>query len=127
MATKIQLRRDTAANWQGTNPVLAQGEPGVELDTKKMKVGDGSTSWNSLAYVSTETGQNATKNMFVKLNAENNDNWYNWAGVISVSEDGLNWTPGIYNMENTYGDGFDIRGHAVGGGRVVYWGREDST
>ena len=126
MATKIQLRRDTAANWQGTNPVLAQGEPGVELDTKKMKVGDGSTAWNSLAYVSTETGQNATKNMFVKLNAENNNNWYNWAGVVSVSEDGLNWTPGIYNMENTYADGFDIRGHAVGGGRVVYWGREDS-
>jgi hypothetical protein len=126
MATKIQLRRDTAANWQNTNPVLAQGEPGVELDTKKMKVGDGSTAWNSLAYVSTETGQNATKNMFVKLNAENNNNWYNWAGVVSVSEDGLNWTPGIYNMENTYGDGFDIRGHAVGGGRVVYWGREDS-
>ena len=127
MATKIQLRRDTAANWQGTNPVLAQGEPGVELDTKKMKVGDGSTAWNSLAYVSTESGQNATKNMFVKLNAENNDNWYNWSGVVSVSEDGLNWTPGIYNMENTSGDGFDIRGHAVGGGRVVYWGREDSS
>jgi len=126
MATKIQLRRDTAANWQGTNPVLAQGEPGVELDTKKMKVGDGSTAWNSLAYVSTDAGQNTTKNMFVKLNAENNDNWYNWAGVVSVSEDGLNWTPGIYNMENTYSDGFDIRGHAVGGGRVVYWGSEDS-
>jgi hypothetical protein len=126
MATKIQLRRDTAANWQNTNPVLAQGEPGVELDTKKMKVGDGSTAWNSLAYVSTEAGQNATQNMFVKLNALNTDNWYNWAGAVSVSTDGLNWTPAIYNQETTYSNGFNSLGLAVGGGRVVYFGYEDS-
>ena len=126
MATKIQLRRDLSANWVGTNPILAQGEPGVELDTKKMKVGDGVTAWNSLEYVATDAGENTQQNMFVKMNGLDNSNWYNWAGVVSVSTDGLNWTPGTFNMENTYGNGFDVRGFAVGGGRIVYHGREDS-
>lgn len=50
MAVRFQLRRDTAANWTSINPVLALGEPGVETNTLKVKVGDGATSWNSLAY-----------------------------------------------------------------------------
>ena len=50
MAVKIQLRRDTASNWTAANTVLALGEPGVETDTLKLKVGDGITAWTSLAY-----------------------------------------------------------------------------
>jgi hypothetical protein len=50
MADIIQLRRDTAANWTTANTVLANGEPGVELDTQKMKIGDGTTAWTSLGY-----------------------------------------------------------------------------
>jgi hypothetical protein len=45
------LRNDTAANWTTENPVLLQGEVGVETDTRRMKVGDGTTAWNSLLYV----------------------------------------------------------------------------
>ena len=40
MAVRFQLRRDTAANWASANSVLALGEPGVETDTLKVKVGD---------------------------------------------------------------------------------------
>jgi hypothetical protein len=47
---KIQLRGDTAANWASVNPVLLNNELGLETDTKKLKVGNGSTAWNSLAY-----------------------------------------------------------------------------
>ena len=50
MADKIQLRRDTAANWTSANTILAQGEVGFELDTYKFKIGDGTTAWTSLAY-----------------------------------------------------------------------------
>lgn len=50
MARRIQLRRDTAAAWASTNPVLAQGEIGVNLTNNKIKLGDGTTAWNSLAY-----------------------------------------------------------------------------
>ena len=47
---KFQLRGDTAANWASVNPVLLNNELGLETDTKKLKVGNGSTAWNSLAY-----------------------------------------------------------------------------
>ena len=49
----IQFRRDTAANWTSVNPVLAAGELGFETNTKKFKIGDGTTAWNSLAYITT--------------------------------------------------------------------------
>lgn len=52
MAVTIQLRRDTAANWTSANPVLAQGEFGLETDTARYKIGNGSTAWTSLAYSS---------------------------------------------------------------------------
>jgi hypothetical protein len=52
MANRIQLRRDTAANWTRENPILSQGEPGFDLTENKMKVGDGITAWTDLAYAS---------------------------------------------------------------------------
>jgi hypothetical protein len=50
--TVIKIRRDTAANWTSTNPTLASGELGFETNTNKLKVGNGSTAWTSLAYAS---------------------------------------------------------------------------
>jgi hypothetical protein len=50
MAVIIQLRRDTAANWTTVNPVLHDGELGIERDTGKAKLGDGSSAWSSLSY-----------------------------------------------------------------------------
>lgn len=47
---RIQLRRDTAADWTSANPVLAEGEMGIETDTDLFKIGDGSTAWTSLGY-----------------------------------------------------------------------------
>ena len=46
----IKLRRGTAAQWTSTNPVLAEGEFGAETDTRKFKIGNGVTAWNSLQY-----------------------------------------------------------------------------
>jgi hypothetical protein len=50
MSTKIQIRRGLAATWASSNPILSSGELGFETDTSKLKVGDGSTAWNSLSY-----------------------------------------------------------------------------
>jgi len=50
MATKIQVRRDTAANWTSADTVLSEGEIGYETDTGYMKIGDGSTAWTALSY-----------------------------------------------------------------------------
>ena len=49
--TKIQLRNDLAATWNSKNPVLLKGEMGVETDTRKIKIGDGTTAWKALSYV----------------------------------------------------------------------------
>jgi hypothetical protein len=53
----IQVRRDTAANWSSVNPVMASGELGFETDTGVLKIGDGSTAWNSLTYAFGELGE----------------------------------------------------------------------
>ena len=50
MATKLQIRRDTASNWTSANPTLSAGELGFETDTLKLKIGTGSTAWSSLSY-----------------------------------------------------------------------------
>ncbi len=46
----IKLRRGTAAQWTAQNPVLAEGEIGLETDTRKFKAGDGTTAWTGLLY-----------------------------------------------------------------------------
>ena len=48
----VIIRHGSAALWKSTNPLLASGEPGVETDTQKLKVGDGKRKWNLLPYVS---------------------------------------------------------------------------
>jgi hypothetical protein len=55
MAVQIQLRNDTAANWTSANPTLAAGEVGLETNTGKLKIGNGTTAWNSLAYFEPST------------------------------------------------------------------------
>lgn len=52
MTVRIQLRRDLQSNWIAINPVLAIGEPGVEYDTGRIKIGDGVTVWSNLKYAS---------------------------------------------------------------------------
>ena len=49
----IQLRRDKATSWTSTNPTLAEGEFGMETDTGKIKIGDGTNNWTSLNYLAT--------------------------------------------------------------------------
>ena len=54
MATRMQQRRGTAAQWVSTNsgngPILAAGEIGYESDTNKFKIGDGTNHWINLDY-----------------------------------------------------------------------------
>lgn len=54
MATTIDYRfvvkRDLAANFTAANTLLLQGEFALETDTNMLKMGDGSTPWNTLAY-----------------------------------------------------------------------------
>lgn len=58
MLTTMQQRREFAANWASDNPILAQGEIGIDLTalaagTPFVKVGDGAKAWASLPFSST--------------------------------------------------------------------------
>lgn len=54
--SKIQLRRGTASQWTAVNPVLANGEAGYETDTRKIKIGNGASTWNQLQYIASSAG-----------------------------------------------------------------------
>ena len=48
MAVQIQMRRGTLSQWATANPTLADGEWGLETDTNKFKIGNGTDAWNSI-------------------------------------------------------------------------------
>ena len=50
MADLWQFRRDSSANWTASNPILADGEMGLEVDTRQYKIGTGVTAWTALPY-----------------------------------------------------------------------------
>lgn len=56
MSAQIQFKR--GSTWKTKNPVLKAGEPGVDMstDTPRLKIGDGSTAWNSLKYIGENGG-----------------------------------------------------------------------
>lgn len=58
LTAKIQLRRDTSANWTSNNPILASGEIAFTSDVfytgtdqQRFKIGDGVQTWTQLDYV----------------------------------------------------------------------------
>jgi len=63
MANRIQLRRDTTSNWNNVNPVLADGEPGYDIVTNELRIGDGSTSWSGLSGNTISGGGASTGNI----------------------------------------------------------------
>ena len=86
----IKLRRDTGANWASVNPVLANGEPGYNTTTNQIKMGDGTTAWSSLPYLSAESGNiilNGTSNVAIPATNGNITMGVNGnANVVVVSE-----------------------------------------
>lgn len=60
LISRIQLRRDTTANWKTNNTTLSKGEIALSYDedangvalpsSYRVKIGDGTTKWNSLDY-----------------------------------------------------------------------------
>lgn len=49
--SNLQIRGGTTTEWSNANPTLLAREPGVDTTLNKLKIGDGSTAWNSLPYL----------------------------------------------------------------------------
>ena len=75
--TTYRPRRDTKANWAAANPILKLGEVGLEFEKTigvgqaKMKVGTGTTPWNSLDYSMDDDVTNKVINSFETISDEN--------------------------------------------------------
>lgn len=104
MTTRIKLRRDTATNWTNVNPVLALAEPGVETDTNKMKIGDGTKTWTELQYIDgadvtrTKVGFITSVGYIPELgNGEGDDFWFE--SVAVDSDQNSYYVGGNYNND----------------------------
>jgi len=84
MANKIQLRRDTAANWSRINPILADGELGLDITNNKIKAGDGTTTWASLDYLASEDSANLVAGQY----------------AVTLGTDGVLTVPGTVSSSN---------------------------
>ena len=84
LKANLRLRRAQSSRWREINPVLQSGEPGVELDTYKLKIGNGVTAWNDLPYATNGADSSQSGGILV---------------VDSLPEEGNNLL--LYKVENT--------------------------
>lgn len=111
MATKIQTRHDTAENWESVNPVLLDGERGLEYTFEgqtrsvKEKIGDGTTAWKDLPYYSTGSSGESSGGGVIGFPAPN-------VKIFTYSEptgDGVGYTDNVISYENVYNRTGEIR------------------
>ena len=116
MATKIQLRHDTSAAWGLADPILAEGEMGIETDTQRSKLGNGEDNWSALPYMA---DTNFAGNYVAKLG---DDTAQVITGTGGLKTDGLLETAGAIKVSGGPGatdlDGCGITSAGAGGLRV---------
>lgn len=94
MAFRIQIRRDTAANWAINNPVLLQAEMGYVIDTNEAKFGNGVDPWNDLEYFPTPGGTGGGSPISTFFSG----------ALVGTGITGLNFTgPGVSTVTDTNG------------------------
>lgn len=86
MAVRVQYRKDTITNWSTRDPILALGEPGYEIESGRLKIGDGVSTWNQLPYAM----RWQTKETFTPTNGQTTFNLANAAlQITSMCVNGL--------------------------------------
>jgi hypothetical protein len=98
---QLKLRRDTMTQWYFKNPILGAGEMGLEVDTNKIKIGDGLTRYDSLPYFGTGPGNGSVTSVAANIGA----------GALSISGSPIT-TSGTFsfawtgnNTQQVLGDG----------------------
>lgn len=101
MATVVnityQLKRGNSSRWLEVNPVLKQGEPGFEVDTGRLKIGNGIDTWVDLDYIGDTNDCGIisveTKDMFPDIGDVNfiyrvidEKNMYQWNSDLGIYE-----------------------------------------
>jgi hypothetical protein len=86
---QIQIRRGTAADWTSANPTLADGEFGYETDSRRLKVGNGSSNWASLAYADAGPPQVVSSGAIANLTSPQQSSIT--TGTVVTTQDGRRW------------------------------------
>ncbi len=103
----MQILRATASKWKSLNTVLKAGQFGYEKDTSQMKIGDGTTVWNSLDYLIKKNNMMATTDPtssdYIGYSA--GSQWFNHSNGLlwvckSINGTTATWTP----MASGYGN-----------------------
>jgi hypothetical protein len=100
---QLQFRRGTASEWSTVNPILADGEMGLETDTRRTKIGDGVLNWNDLPY---------GLGLIDFYTATNNGNTTNVAVNISNTDPSTDTVTGAFTVAGGVGIGGNLN---VGG------------
>lgn len=90
---RIRQKSDTAENWVLNNPVLLYGELGLEIDTQKIKMGDGVTPWTGLRYVMQDVADN--------MNNKANTDLSNVSALTTTVKDTLGVATKNHAVSNT--------------------------
>lgn len=77
--TIFKFRRASKEQWENVNPVLREGEPGFEIDTGKLKIGNGILPWKDLIYINNDSIKISTDNKSIIID-----------GVGEISLNGFN-------------------------------------
>ena len=94
MATIIYLKRGNKKDWEEDNIILHEGEAGVELDTNRLKIGDGKTPWNELQYQDQNSFYTAPTrldfpkvgNLYTLYRASDEQRLYQWDSQFNTYE-----------------------------------------
>lgn len=100
MTIQVQFRRDTAAAWAASNPVLSQGEIGLDLTNSQFKIGDGVRTWNALGYWSEGNAFSKTE---IVATAGQTVFRANHSGMVDVERNGFSLLTADYVLGSDVG------------------------
>lgn len=128
--TTFQLRRGNSDTYTQKNILLAAGEPAFELDTGRLKIGDGETLWNDLDYINDKEfvyKPGGSRETLPNLNDSNIGYVYNITEGFITTEDFIEGAGKYYSAGtdvtiikinedlyyNVYGGFVDLSGYAT--------------
>lgn len=86
MTAKIQVRRDTTAQWaSGTPPTLDVGEIGLDTDLKQIKIGDNVNNWTALPWLGGTLPYFSSPASDIDAATNRVAGVYRWAGIASIT------------------------------------------
>jgi hypothetical protein len=85
---QLQHRRDISSNWSLNNPILAPGELGIETDTQKIKIGDGTNTWTGITYGGF-VGPTGSASNFTSITGDTYISIVSTTGSAQINYDGI--------------------------------------